>query len=183
MVAAEAALAVARIRAKGAGKLLEKAVKRNSDQDVIRRFALRGLGELGDKKDWDIVARWLPYGRPSETRMAAVDALLRLRKDQDEKTAARLIGLLDDPDLFVKQQVISALGEGNFQQARPALMKTAQSELDSRVRRSARLALDRLDVAAAAKPSSTKGKTRLQGPLPNPAGLPQQALVSGGPIP
>ena len=85
--------------------------------------------------------------------------------------------------MFVKQQVISALGEGNFQQARPALIKTAQSELDSRVRRSARLALERLDVGGAAKPNSTKGKTWLQGPLPNPGGVPQQALVSGSPVP
>ena len=163
-VAAEAALAVGRIQAKGARQFLEKAVGRNSDHDVIRRNALRGLGELGDKKEWEIVARWLPYGRPSETRMAAVDALLKLGKDQDERTAAKLIPLLNDSDLFLKQRVMSALGEGHFEQARPALMKAAASEGDSRLRRSARMALERLGVDAAARPNSSKGKTNLQSP-------------------
>jgi aminopeptidase N len=182
VVAAEAALAVARLHAKGAREFLEKAANRNSDRDVIRRYALRGMGELGDKKDWEIVERWTRYGQPTETRIAAVDSLLRLGKDQDEKTAARLIGLLDDPNMFVQEKAISALGEGHFQQARTALQKTAQNGLESRVRRSARNALDLLDAPAADKPTSTKGKTRLEGPLPTPGDLTQQALVSGNPM-
>ena len=181
IVAAEAALAIGRIQAKGARQFLEKAVGRNSDHDVIRRNALKGMGELGDKKDWDIVARWLPYGQPSETRMAAVDALLKLGKDQDERTAARLISLLNDPDLFLKQRVMSALGEGHFEQARPALMKAAESEGDSRLRRSARMALERLGVDASAKAGTSKGKTELQSPgqIPYPGqGVPVLAVAS-----
>jgi aminopeptidase N len=173
-VEAEAAFVVGRIQAKGAKRFLEKAVERNSDQDLIRRYALRGLGELGDKKEWDIVASWLPYGRPTDTRIAAVDALLKLGKDRDDQTAAKLIAMLDDPSMFVKQRVISALGEGNFQQARPALMKTAQSEADSRVRRSARMALDKLSVTSEAKPHPPGGKAELVAPRQPPPKLPVQ---------
>jgi aminopeptidase N len=161
LVAAEASLAVGKIQAKGAREFLEKAVERASDQDVIRRYALRGMGELGDKREWETVARWLPYGRPPETRMAAIDALLKLGKDQHEKTAARLIALIDDPDFFVKQRAMYALGAGNFQQARTALMKSAETETDSRVRRSARIALDRL-AAAASKQQASEGSSELQ---------------------
>jgi len=163
-VVAEAAFAVGKIHAKGAKQLLEQAVKRNSDQDIVRRYALRGFGELGDKREWDTVARWLDYGRPPETRLAAVDALLRLGKDQDEKTGARLIALVGDPDFFVKERAIRALGEGGFQQARQALANCAQKELDSRVRRTARIALDRL-AASSAKARPAEGKSEVQAPV------------------
>lgn len=174
-VAAEAALAIGKIQAKRARQVLRRAVNRDSDQDVIRRYSLRGLGELGDKKEWDTAARWLAYGRHPETRMAAVDALLKLGNDQDGKTAAKLIALVDDPNLFVKQRAINALGEGNFQQARPALMNSAQSALDSRVRRSARIALERLAASAASKPNPREGKTQIQGPGQPPSSFPPQA--------
>src|SRR5262249_30867488 len=49
-VVAEAAYVIGRIQAKGAREFLQDAMKRNSDQDVIRRYAIRGFGELGDKK-------------------------------------------------------------------------------------------------------------------------------------
>ena len=73
MVAAEASLALGRIQAKGAREFLENAAERESDRDLIRRYALRGMGELGDKREWESVARWLPCGRPPETRMAAIN--------------------------------------------------------------------------------------------------------------
>ena len=164
IVAAAAAFAIGKIHAKGARQVLEKAVERTSDRDVIRQNALRGLGELGEKKDWDVVAHWLADEWPTETRIAAVDALVRLSKDQADKTAARLIALLEDSNMFVKQRAINALGEGNFQQAREALMKTAENETDSRLRRSARLALERLAGASSTQPS--KGKAQIQSAVP-----------------
>jgi len=168
IVAAEAALSIARMHAKGAREFLLQALRRDSNQDVIRRYALRGVGDLGDSQDWELVASWTEYGRPQETRLAAIRSILKLGGEQDERTAMKLIALLNDPDFFVKEQVISALGEGNFQQARAALGKVAQTEPDSRVRRSARIALERL---AASSPGDSQVFGR---PLP-PSGLPAAA--------
>ena len=144
-VAAEAALSIGRIQPKEAKKVLHEAVNRNSDQDVIRRYSLRAFGELGDKKEWETVAAWLTYGKNPETRMAAVDALLKLGPEQDTRTATKLIALVDDPDFYVKQRAMYALAEGNFQQGRAALLKAAQTAADGRVRHSARSALERLE--------------------------------------
>jgi aminopeptidase N len=175
-VAAEAAFAIGKIGAKGASHLLQQAVKRDSDRDAIRRSALRGLGELGDKREWDTIARWLEYGRPPGTRIAAIDALLKLGKDQDEKTAAKLISLIGDRDFFVKDRAIYALGMGGFQQARAALTNSAERELDSRVRRSARTALDRL-ASSSSKPRPAEGKSQLQAPPPNGSPSPVAAFA------
>ncbi|MBI2817661.1 MAG: HEAT repeat domain-containing protein [Acidobacteria bacterium] len=163
-VAAEAALAIGKIQAKDAKKMLRQAVNRSSDQDVVRRFSLRGLGELGDKKEWDTVVPWITYSKYPETRMAAVDALLKLGDHQDSRTAAKLIALVDDPDFYVKQYAIYALAEGNFQQGRAVLIKSAQTALDSRVRRSARIALERLAPSRAPEPISDADTTELRLP-------------------
>ena len=175
-VSAEAALAMGRMQGKNAKEILEKALNRESDRDIVRRFALWGLGDLGDKKEWATVSTWLTSRMPTETRIAAVDALLKLSDDHDGRTATKLLGLLDDQDMFVKQRAISALGEGNFQEARDALMRSAKNELDSRLRRTARAALDRLNA----------GRLKEQSRLPNlavPAAHSRESIESAALLP
>ncbi|OFV98845.1 MAG: hypothetical protein A3H28_00370 [Acidobacteria bacterium RIFCSPLOWO2_02_FULL_61_28] len=154
VTAAEAAHAIGKIRANGALKFLEKAVRRDSDQDVIRRFSLSALGELGEKKGWKIAAEWSQYGRPSQTRLVAVETLSKLGP-REEKTADRLIALLDDPDLFVRQRAIQALGDGGFQKARAALRQKADTEAHAFTRRAAQIALKRLADQAPASSSTS----------------------------
>ncbi len=165
-VSAEAALAIGKIKAKGAKKLLEKAIERESDQDLVRRQSLTGFAELGDKKGREIAARWVVYGRPSLTRRAAVEALGKLGRGH-QRTIEQLIALLDDPDLFVRLSAIRALADGNFQMARPALARSAQLEVHDFTRRAAQRALERLGSAPAAKP--TPARAQAERPTAAPA--------------
>ena len=143
VTAAEAAYAVGRIQGRGAREFLEKALRRESDQDVIRRFALAGLRDLGDRRGWDIAARWARNGHPTQTRIVAIDALSRIGL-REEKTADLLIHLLDDPNVFIRQRAIRALGEGEFQKARDALNRIARTEVHSETKRAIQRALERL---------------------------------------
>ena len=146
VTSAEAVYAVGKIQANGAREFLEKALRRDSDQDVIRRYALSGLRDLGDKRGWDLAVRWAQYGNPTQTRIVAVETFSRLG-GRDEKTADLLIVLLDDPNLFVRERAIRELGEGGFQKARSALRRIADTEAQSSTRRAAQVALGRLGVA------------------------------------
>lgn len=146
VTAAEAAFSIGRIRAKNARNFLEKALRRDSDQDVIRRYALSGLGELGERKNWGRVEEWTRYGHPSQTRVVAVETLGKLGQG-DDKTAERLMALLEDPDLFVRQRAIVALGEGRYQKARAALLRSLRSEVYFLTRRAAQTALERLGAS------------------------------------
>ncbi len=157
--AAEAAYSVARIQGRGAREFLERALRRESDHDVIRRFALAGLRELGDKRSWDLAAQWSRYGHPSQTRIVAIEALSRLGA-REEKTADMLIALLEDPNVFVRQRAIRALGEGGFQKGRSALNRLAQSEVHSETRRAVQRALELLGVPTRADAFSAPAPPR-----------------------
>jgi aminopeptidase N len=143
VTAAEAAYAVGKIQGRGAREFLEKALRRDSDQDVIRRFALAGLRDLGEKRVWDVAARWAEYGNPTQTRIVAIEAFSRLGT-REEKTADLLIKLLDDPNVFIRQRSIRALGEGGFQKAREALNRIARTEVHSETKRAIQRALESL---------------------------------------
>jgi len=116
---------------------------------VIRRYALSGLRDLGDKRGWDIAVRWSRYGNPTQTRIVAVEAFSRLG-GRDEKTADLLIALLEDQNLFVRERAIRELGEGGYQKARAALARIADTEAQSSTRRAAQAALARLGGATRA---------------------------------
>ena len=118
-------------------------LERDSDQDVIRRFALAGLRDLGDSKSWDTAAMWSEYGNPTQTRIVAIDAFSRLGLRED-KTADLLIHLLDDPNVFIRQRAIRSLGEGGFEKARAALNRMARTEVHSETKRTIQRALQRL---------------------------------------
>ena len=64
-----------------------------------------------------------------------------------DETADRLIALLEDPDLFVRQRAIVALGEGRYQKARAALLRSLRTEVYFLTRRAAQTALERLGAS------------------------------------
>ena len=178
VTAAEAAYAVGRIQGRGTREFLEKALRRESDQDVIRRYALAGLRDLGEKRVWDVAARWAEYGNPTQTRIVAIEVFSRLGT-REEKTADLLIKLLDDPNVFIRQRVIRALGEGGFQKAREALNRIARTEVHSETKRAIQRALERLGESPVRAgrfpfPGSSPTpfrKSVLATPLPNAASL------------
>ena len=180
VVAAEAALAIGRINASGAREFLEEAVERESDGDIIRRYALAGLRDLGNEKGWEIAARWVQSGHPSQTRIAAVETLARLGRG-DQRTANQLMALLDDPDLLVKRRAILALAEGNFQGARTALWRSARQEDHPRTRRAAQRALERLASRSSDKVSNSPALAPASPPPLSPTPPPNSAESSRAP--
>ena len=177
VTAAEAAYAVGRIQGRGAREFLEKALRRDSDQDVIRRFALAGLRDLGEKRGWDVAARWAEYGNPTQTRIVAIEAFSRLGT-REEKTADLLIKLLEDPNVFIRQRAIRALGEGRFQKARAALNRIAQTEVHSETKRTIQRALERLGGAPV-----RAGRFSFPMPSSMPAGMPSRKSARSAPPP
>jgi aminopeptidase N len=185
VTAAEAVYAVGRIRGRGAREFLEKALRRDSDQDIIRRYALAGLRDLGENRSWDVAAGWAEYGNPTQTRIVAIDAFSRLGT-REEKTADLLIHLLDDPNVFIRQRAIRSLGEGGFQKAREALSRIARTEVHSETKRAIQKALERLggspvraggssNAAPGSAPSWTAAPIpswKNAGPVPQPATAP-----------
>ncbi|MBI4464251.1 MAG: HEAT repeat domain-containing protein [Acidobacteria bacterium] len=174
ITAGEALEAIGKIKSDSARAVLQKALERDSDGDVIRRSALAGLRELGDKKALEVAIYWAQYGQHTATRMAAIEALARLGKGE-EKVADQLISLLDDPDSLVRFRVVTVLSEGNFAKAVPALSQSARSEVDSRVRRAAQQALERFGIPTQpkrARDSAQKMPLRLLPSLPDRAYFP-----------
>src|SRR5262249_13178508 len=78
--------------------------------DIIRRAALRALGQLGDDKSAPLLLSWAVQGKPVRVRAAAIGSLSRV----DRKNAAiesQLIAYLQDPAYDVRSATLFALAD------------------------------------------------------------------------
>jgi aminopeptidase N len=105
-----ALLALGQRKAEGAMNTLEGAAKTDSPDDVIRRAALRAMGELGNDQAAPQLLEWLDPGKPMRLRTAAISSLGKVAK-KDEMVESRLIALLNDADFDIRVAAIFALGE------------------------------------------------------------------------
>ena len=145
-VEAEAASALGRTRAEAAWEALTASdgpLARESFQDVIRQHTLRGLAELRDPRALAILVEWCKYGHghSSFVRRAAADALARHAegREGDTREAREVLELLlDDPDFRVQMTAIGALSMLGDARAVPALSRTAERDLDGRIKRRCR---------------------------------------------
>ena len=143
-VEAAAAAAVGKTRSDRAFTALERSLAKDSMNDVIRSAALEGLGELKDSRAVAIAMEWSRYGRPPNSRGAAAAALGKLGEvvpeHRKEEIVDALTPLLDDPWFRSQHGAIAALTELKANKALPALDRTAQRSLDTRVVRAAKIA-------------------------------------------
>lgn len=147
-VEAAATAAIGKTRSQLAFGALERALAKDSQNDVIRINAFDGLGQLRDERGVQLAIDWSRYGRPANVRGAACATLGQLgqvvpehRKDE---IIDHLITLIDDPWLRTQLSAINALAELKASKALPALDRATQSALDGRVSRSARIAAKRI---------------------------------------
>ncbi len=140
-VEAEACLALGRTRAPSADRLLREAARRDSYTDVIRQHAYRGLAEARDDGAIPFLVEGGAWGRPSQGRRAAAQALAQLvrgRRDREARDVREhLERSLEDRDFRVQAAAIEALAVIGDPAAVPALRKVIVRELDGRLRRRA----------------------------------------------
>src|SRR5260370_841658 len=105
-----ALLALGQRKAEGAMNTLEGAAKTDSPDDVIRRAALRAMGELGNDQAAPQLLEWLDPRKPMRLRTAAISSLGKVAK-KDEMEESRVIALLNDADFDNRFVAILALGE------------------------------------------------------------------------
>jgi aminopeptidase N len=143
-VEAEAGRSLGKTRSPRAFDALEKALEKDSHNEVIRYMAFEGLAELKDERAVPVCLEWTSYGRPPRAREGAVLALGKLGESLGPASPAgrqvfdRLVALLDDPWLRVRLQAVLALQDMGDAKAVPHLEAIAARDLDGRIVRRAR---------------------------------------------
>jgi aminopeptidase N len=143
-VEASATAALGKTRSPRAFDALQAALGKESQNDVIRAGAFQGFGDLRDERAVDIAIAWSRYGMPPMVRGGAVSALAKLGnvvpEHRKEDIVDHLVTLIDDPWFRSSIAAIDALDELKATKALPHLERAAQSALDGRTVRVARLA-------------------------------------------
>ncbi len=149
---ANAAQSLGQTRTAKAFDVLSKvAMKKESQNDVIRSQALVGLADLKDERVLPIALEWTKLGKSNPVRGTATAILGRLGQLSDKaKSDAydRLVELLSDDWLRVRLNAIGALAELKDTKAIGELSRVRDRELDGRVIRTAREAIRRLQEGA-----------------------------------
>ncbi|MCS6898310.1 MAG: M1 family aminopeptidase [Myxococcales bacterium] len=133
LVEAEAARSLGSTRQPQAFDTLVEILDRPSWADVIRSGAVDGLAALRDERAVPHLMARSRYGVPTRARRAAIRALPKIAVDR--RTREAIEELLDDPDPYLRIDVVLALGDMGDSKARPALHRALERELDGRVRR------------------------------------------------
>jgi HEAT repeat protein len=150
-VAAEAALALGKTRSPIAFEAMEKALARESHNDVIRSHVFHGFCELRDMRALEVMREWTAYGRSQQARYAAIATLGRLAhestEDKDKTTARETIEPCLEGDFRTCLSAISGLQALQDKKAIPALAKLARTTHDSRLKKRAKGAIDAIRAA------------------------------------
>ena len=150
-VEAEAVHAMARTKIEGAFAVLEIALGKDSFNEVIRCKALEGFGELDDDLALPILYDHSLYGKPEMVRAQALRTLGMMGKSRP--TNREILEKIGDafqppsgPRSFrAKMAAIQALESLNRGEAIPILKRVAETELDGRLARNARMAIRKIE--------------------------------------
>jgi aminopeptidase N len=138
-----AAISLGRTRLSTAFDKLVAQLSRPSWNDMARRGAVIGLGELGKDEAIPILLGELAPDRADTLRSSAATALGKLGKDHlkdREMIRDRLEDLVRSGHLRVQMAAIASLAERRDPKSLGTLHEQAARDLDGRVKRSARLA-------------------------------------------
>ena len=145
-VEAEACLALGRTRTESASQLLRACADRDSFMDVVRQHVYRGLAAARDDTAVPMLLEATAEGCSPHARAAAIGSLAELtagRRDRGAKRAReRAERLLRDDSFRVQYAAIEALRTIADPAALPALQQLVARELDGRLRRRAKEAMN-----------------------------------------
>jgi aminopeptidase N len=140
-----ATAALGKTRSPRAFEALQGSLTKESQNDVIRASVFQGLGDLRDERGVDILIEWSKYGGPPNSRGTAANMLGHLgevvpehRKDD---IVDHLVTLVEDPWFRTSISAVDALSTLKASKAVPHLQRAADTALDGRMVRSARLAI------------------------------------------
>ena len=133
LVMASACRALGSTKQDSALPVLSKLVDRTSWADCLRAGAIDGLARLKDERALELLYQHTRYGYPNRGRRTAINALSKFA--QSRRTREHLEELLDDRDPYLRVSVVEAFRELGDVEARPALRRQLERELDGRVRR------------------------------------------------
>jgi HEAT repeat protein len=109
------------------------------DKDpLVRISAIEALGEIGDRDALPSLSRLLKEDDP-ELRKAAIKAIskLVLNQVQDLEISRILLPFLSDMDWSVRKVTVEALGKFHEREVRDYILKTAETDEDEGVRKTA----------------------------------------------
>ena len=148
LVEAEAAKALGRTRVERAVPYLEKALGRESWNDIVRAHAVEGLAATRDPRAFALVVPWTAYGKDMGTRAAAARAVGALADVSGETTRKEALTILSelvrDKELRVMIAAVAALETVGDARVLGPLDEASARSLDGRVRRLAREAAARV---------------------------------------
>src|SRR5713226_3052915 len=124
---AAALQALGRLKGPKTFATLEAAVAGDSPDGFLRNAALRALGSLGDDRAVPALLQWSAAGKPIDSRMAAINSLARLQKDNKDITK-QIAAYLTEPHFPVRMAAIYALGGRGDATAIPALEALLKSD-------------------------------------------------------
>ena len=148
-VAAEAVRAIAKIREEAAYDFLVGALKYDSHRDVVRSAVFESYVELKDTRGIKQAREWAAEGRPMAARAVAITTLGKLGRELEkarERDRVRndLLEMLRHPHFRVRGAAVDGLGELHDATAIAELAKIKENDPLSRVRSSARKAIDKI---------------------------------------
>ncbi len=144
-VEGEAARSLGKTKSPKAFDALKRNLRKESHNEAIRIGVFDGYGELKDPQAIPIVTEWTRYGKPHLARTGATTALGKLGEGKPEVTE-HLIRLLDDPWFRVRIEAAIGLGDLLEAKALDPLNRLIERELDGRVKRRAREAIQKIQA-------------------------------------
>ena len=124
--------------------LIRAALGRDSWRDLSRTYAVHALATVDAPETMPILTRFLAPTTSRNTRVAAIETLVKRSKGHEADLAAVIVPLLNADDLFVRSAAATALGKLGQQSAVGALQARKRVEPESRVINQIDAALARL---------------------------------------
>jgi aminopeptidase N len=150
-VEAEAVYAIARTKVEDAFAVLESGLVKDSFNEIIRCKALEGFGELDDDRALPILYEHSRYGKAEMVRAQALRTLGKMGKSRPhnreilEKIGDAFQAPFGPRSFRAKLSAIQALETLNREEAIPVLKRVAETELDGRLVRNARMAIRKIE--------------------------------------